>query len=319
MSKLCWPLSSAVVVLVLTAVPLAAEAGWKQLDSVEHKLVFNAPGLKLTDMTVRNFINEDIGGKMEWLCWRNFAKKAPNACIAYQRNSRRPAPYRRVREIPASYAKKFFRGTRHEFIGKVSELPSALGDFESSRLVVRTKGHSKSCVVFSRYFDGNRKFVLGWYCGQVGTEMSKDTIKNIVATIGIEGKGVPSEKITFEDTGGDGDDFLEHGEILSLISDHTLTGTFVAGRIEGKTFDVFMMENGELSARHSDGKMGFGKWKVMAGGKLCTWQSHVKKGKRQCRLVQKDSDGYLLLRPRDNTPMATFRVLLGNAKKLEIP
>ena len=118
-------------------------------------------------------------------------------------------------------------------------------------------------------------------------------------------------------TGGGGD-YLENEKIVSLISGHTLTGTFVSGRYEGKSFDIFMMENGKLSSRLPHRK-GFGTWLVTAGGKLCAWQSHVKNGEMVCRLLRQDGDGYLLIRPKDNSANMSFRVLPGNARNLEIP
>ena len=113
-------------------------------------------------------------------------------------------------------------------------------------------------------------------------------------------------------------DFVEHEKIVSLVSGNTLTGTIVSGKRKG-TFDIFMMENGNLSSRFSDGTMGFGGWSVMSGGKLCTRQGNMEDGKEICRLFQKDGDGYVLIRSKDYSVTATFRVLPGNAKNLEIP
>ncbi len=119
-------------------------------------------------------------------------------------------------------------------------------------------------------------------------------------------------------------DFLEHEEIVSLISGNTLTGTIVRGNFQG-SFDMFMMENGKLSSRNHNGK-GFGKWQVfeitlidMVGGKLCFWQSQVKYGTRICRLLGQVDDGYLMIVPANRFVTSRFRVLPGNARNLEIP
>ena len=184
----------ALAALAIALAPMAAtsqEEEWRDVNE-PAKLVFAAPGLTWAPGTS---VAKSEYGRAEWLCWGEFRDRTPNACVTYQKSSGTGWTYDWVSGVPG-WAEPFEQVT-YDFVGKTGSHQSVLGKFDTRRLTVRAGGNSKNCVVFSRYFSGNTKFIKGWYCAAVGNHLESPTIVDIISTIGVTGIEVPADQPRF--------------------------------------------------------------------------------------------------------------------------
>ena len=103
---------------------------------------------------------------------------------------------------------------------------------------------------------------------------------------------------------------LTAGEVSTLVSDNTISGTSPTGQVYYSYFErngVLRFRQGSLSDK--------GVWRVTSDGALCATVTAINNGAEECFTLYRESNTVRFEKP-DGNPAGNFSVLLGNPQSI---
>ena len=172
-----------IVGLVATMLGSPAVADWRSVDDSGLAVEMDAPGLTTQARRDSAHVDDMQNGKSIRSCWGAPGKGVASACISYQAKLGATGrfPYLRATDIASMSGP--LRPLAKDVARTNQTVATGNADYEVARFTTFSGGFQQSCFSLARYWDDQRRRIIGWYCAAAGVALDDNAARDIIATI----------------------------------------------------------------------------------------------------------------------------------------